>query len=98
MIIFSVENIGVTSTGKVKLLDLDTLCKKGDKVQPCGSPGYAAPEIITASREENGKIEAHPSQDVFSFGRTIEKGKECITTSSVTFFLFSKISCLKSSR
>ena len=65
------DNIGVTQKRKsVKLIDVDTMCKEGDFVEPCGSKGYAAPEVIKAS-EENKKIQADTSFDVFSFGKTI---------------------------
>ena len=49
---------------------MDTLCEAGKFVDPCGTKGYAAPEIICAYKA-NTKIEADMSFDIFSFGRTV---------------------------
>ena len=72
MVLFRLaDNIGITLKKKVKLLDLDTLCKSGELVEPCGTRGFAAPEIHQALNTGK-KVKVATSFDVFSFGRTIK--------------------------
>ncbi|XP_066912371.1 uncharacterized protein [Clytia hemisphaerica] len=63
------ENIGLNGN-KTVLLDLDSLQSIGDRFWPCGTPGYAAQEVVKAAHDHSiaQKTLVHSSMDMFSFG------------------------------
>ena len=65
--LFPAENVGLNGDLTV-LLDLDSLQSVDDPLWPCGTPGYAAPEVKEANRNPHSGQKVHPSMDMYSFG------------------------------
>lgn len=65
---FSPNNVIVTGNGELRLIDLEMLAKPGERVTRSYTPGYGAPEQVSAPR-----IGPAPDQraDLYSLGATL---------------------------
>ncbi|MET0494449.1 MAG: class IV lanthionine synthetase LanL [Actinoplanes sp.] len=65
---FSPNNVMVTDDGDLRLIDLEALARPGDEVVRAYTPGYAAPERISAP--DVGPAPP-PAADLYSLGATL---------------------------
>ncbi|WP_412738664.1 class IV lanthionine synthetase LanL [Krasilnikovia sp. MM14-A1259] len=65
---FGPNNVMVTDDGDLRLIDLETLARPGDQVARAYTPGYAAPELVSAP--DVGPA-PQPAADLYSLGATL---------------------------
>lgn len=62
------NNLMLTGDGELRLIDLQSVARPGDQVQPARTPGYAGPEVVGAAASGPAP---EPGSDLYSLGAVL---------------------------